>query len=582
MKLLVLLLLFCGLPSVLSAQSSLPEPNHQVAKSHLTAKKHASPEERLWCPVLESALGGADSAEPQMRSYLLDAVADGLGKCSPEKVRDALVEAFTATLAIPETQQEVEQRERRFWQNREQPDEATLESHFNLQVKNTLQSSALRQLLTIDETKLDSLLPEAEPDVRAGLMEEMISQATTAKKFDRALELLTRAPSKEWFPLMFPFREAIQLMLELPPERDEDRQEIFQAAMTADREQPSFTNGGDDLADMIVRFWRHLPPGTVLEAIHQVLDQAHFAEQGLTLNSASGKVEFSTEHDYRVFELLPVLKELDPDEAEKLLQSSQQAQLHLKQFPNGIQSLDPSLGDSVPKGGEHPYQTWISTPEFERGMSDPIHQDFNAAEARVREIVHTAEDNPRQAMAAAATLPETIGSSVWPFVFPRAETYLGIARALMKKNPPFADDSLTQMAESVKDMAPHPQTTHLWLEGIAIAREMNEAGLALKLFRSGMEQADRLRNQDNDPDDPNTAIKAFWPSVCAYSGLVLNIVQISPQTALQRIQEIKDPEILLLLEVKLASKQLGTGDFHSSAIVHKRSSHLEMFGGCAN
>ena len=77
---------------------------------------------------------------------------------------------------------------------------------------------------------------------------------------------------------------------------------------------------------------------------------------------------------------------------------------------------------------------------------------------------------------------------------------------------------------------------------------MNEAGLALKLFRSGMEQADRLRDQDNDPADPNTAIKAFWPSVCAYSGLVLNIAQISPQAALQRIQGIKDPEILLLLE----------------------------------
>jgi hypothetical protein len=111
---------------------------------------------------------------------------------------------------------------------------------------------------------------------------------------------------------------------------------------------------------------------------------------------------------------------------------------------------------------------------------------------------------------------------------------------------------------------------------------MNERDLALNLFRSGMEQADGLRNQDNDPDDPNTAIKAFWPSVCAYSGLVLNVAQISPQAALQRIQEIKDPEILLLLEVKLANKQLGARDSQSSVMVHKRSSHNEMFGGCAN
>lgn len=593
MKLLVLLLLFCGLPNILSAQSSLPEADHGVAKSPATTKKQPPPEETLWCPVVESALGGATSAEPKMRSYLLDSVAGGLGKCAPEKVRDALVDSFLATLAIPETQEEIQQREFTFLRSREQPDEATEESRFNLQMKEALQRSALRHLLTMDETKVDSLLRQAEPDVRAGLLEEMISQATTAKKFDRALELLSRTESKEYYPRMFPFREATQLMLELPPDREQDQQEIFQVAMAADREGRWFTNGGDDLADMIVRFWRHIPPGIVLEAIHQVLDKADFAKEGLTLNSPSGKMAFSNEHDYRVFELLPVLKELDPEEADKLLQSSQQAQLHLKQFPNGIQSLDPSLGDAVPKEGEPPHQTWISTPELDRGMSNPINQDLNAANARVNAIVGTAEDNPRQAITAAATLPETIGSSDWPFLFPRVQAYWGIARALAKKNPSFANDSLTQMAESLKDMAPHPQTIGLWLEGIALAREMNESDLALKLFRSGMEQADGLRSQDDDPDDPNTAIKAFWPSVCAYSGLVQSVAQISPKTALQRIQEIKDPEILLLLEVKLANKLLGahdlqssamlhTHDLQSSVMVHKRSSHFGMFGGCAN
>jgi hypothetical protein len=63
MKLLVLLLVFCGLPTnVLSAQSSLPGPNHQVTKPHVTTKKQPSPEEAFWCPVLESALAGADGA----------------------------------------------------------------------------------------------------------------------------------------------------------------------------------------------------------------------------------------------------------------------------------------------------------------------------------------------------------------------------------------------------------------------------------------------------------------------------------------------------------------------------------------
>jgi len=193
-----------------------------------------------------------------------------------------------------------------------------------------------------------------------------------------------------------------------------------------------------------------------------------------------------------------------------------------------------------------------------------------------------ADDNPLQAIAAAATLPETVGSPDLPFEFPRAQAYLEIAHALMKTSPSAASDALERMAESLKRI-PHPyQTMHQWVEGIRVAKEMDDVDLALDLFRSGMEQAERLRSEDANPDDPNLGIKAFWPSVCAYSGLVLAASQISPQTALQRIQEMKDPEILLLLEVKLASKQLGARDFQSSAMVHKRSSHYEMFGGCAN
>ena len=243
------------------AQSSTPQSNHQVSKSQSisSTKKQLSPEERLWCPVLKSAFSRAAGAEPAMRSYLLDAVAGGLSKCTPQSVRRALVDSFTATLSMPETQEELDQRERIFFLEHQRPDEATEESRFNLQMKETLQGSALRHLLTIDEAKADSLLPQAEPEVRADLLRLMISQATSAKKFDRALELLSRTPSKEWFSTVssdgFPFREATQLMLDLPPDREKDKQELFRVAMAADREQHFFTTRGDDLASMIVRFW---------------------------------------------------------------------------------------------------------------------------------------------------------------------------------------------------------------------------------------------------------------------------------------------------------------------------------------
>src|SRR5438128_12085530 len=109
-----------------------------------------------------------------------------------------------------------------------------------------------------------------------------------------------------------------------------------------------------------------------------------------------------------------------------------------------------------------------------------------------------------------------------------------------------------------------------WINGLQNAREMDETDVALKLFRSGMEQADRLRSEDADTNDPNIALKAWWPSVSAYWRLVLAASHLYAQTALEPVREIKDPEMLLLIEVRLASKRFGAHDFESRTMVQKK------------
>jgi hypothetical protein len=357
-------------------------------------------------------------------------------------------------------------------------------------------------------------------------------------------------------------------MLELPPERDTDKQEIFRLAMASDREWPSMAIGSDDFASMIVRFWQHVPPALALDAIHQVLDAARSEDgRGVTLNAASGKLGFTSEHDYRVFELLPVLRQLDDDEADKILKDSQQAQIQLKQFPNGVQSIDPTITDTPPKEGERGQGLAGSF-----GAPNAMDQARQTTNAQVKEIGRMAEDNPRQAIAAATTLPESVGSS-WRAEFPRAQAYLAIARAAMKKNPSAARDALEEMAASLEH-APYPyHAMENWIEGLAIARELGDVDLAVKLFRSGMEQADKLRSEDADTDDPNLALKAWWPSVSAYWRLVQAASRFSPRTALEQVQEIKDQEILLLLEVRLANNGLGARGEESVTMVHKKTSH---------
>jgi hypothetical protein len=565
------------------AQSGAPHPKRQVSdsKSHSPTKKQLAPKERAWCKVLKSALIGAEAAEePPVRSYLLDAVAGGLIKCDPSRGRRALVDSFTATLAIPEHEEEIRERKRNFYSEDQQPDQATREEVFKLQMKHLLQESALRHLVNVDEAKVDSLLPQAEAQVRGKLFREMISQATHAKKFDRAQELLSRTVSKEWMPSGFPYGEATLLMLALPPERDVNKQEIFRLAIAADRERHSLPSGTEDFASMIVRFWRQIPPALALDAIHQVLDKADFEMEGTTFDAASVNARFSNEHDYRVFELLPVLRQLDSDEADKLLRSSQQAQLQLKRFPEGIESIDPSMGEGVSQKDAPVRMLGGSMGAVDQGGSSGSSEmdELNAASHQVYEISRVAEDNPREAIAAAATLPESVGFD-WGTELPRAKAYLVIARMLKEKNPSTAKYALEAMADSLKPAAQAYGATDHWIEGSAIAREIGEGDLALDLLRSGMEQADRLRTEDADPDDPNIAIKAFWPSVCAYTRLIFAAAKISPQTALEQVHVIKDPEVLLLVEVRLASKELGAHDFQSQTMVYKNS--FSMFGGCA-
>jgi hypothetical protein len=557
--------LVLALATLTWAQSANSHPAQTVPKSQSTssARKWLTPKEQLWCPVLESALGGAAAAAPPMRSYLLDAVAAGLSKCEPGKVRTALVDSFAATLAMPENED--------IWQRVPSQggrlDQETREALYKLETKQRLQEVVLTQLLSVDELKTESLLPQSEPEVRADLVGSMVSHETVAKKFDRAISLLSRFASDD----RFPYREATELMLALPPTRDADRQDIFRLAMASDSKSHSFSVEGDDFAGMIVRFWQHIPPALVLDAIHQVLDAASSGQgTGVTLNGASGLVGFTSDRDFRVFELLPVLRQLDDEEADKILKDSQQAQLQLKQFPNGIQSLDPTIRDTPAQEGEQRGLTGGST-----GPPDQMLQFLEKSQARVKEIGRSAEDNPRQAIAAAASLPESVpfgSNGAENEFFPRAEAYVAIARTAMKKNPSAARDALEEMAASLKDAAHPYHALEHWGEGMTIAKEMGELELAVKLFRSGMEQVDKLKNEDTDSDDPNLALKAWWPSVRAYWWLVKAAAQFSPHTALEQVRAIKDPEIVAVLEVKLADNGLGALAEESITMVNKKSS----------
>jgi hypothetical protein len=503
-------------------------------------EKARSPEEEFWCSIINSATAQATALEPAMRSYVLDAVASAFKKCAPGKVRKVLVDAFAASLEITESE---EQYEEQWGAYAGSADPLLVTAQTNLATKHQLQVSALTDLLAVDESKAESLLPQSEPMVRQLLSVQIISHAAHARQFDKALRFLNQLSIDQGFP----YGAASELMLVLPPERNAQKQEIFLHAMASDREAPTLLIPGDDFASMIVRFWRHLPPAIALAAIRQVLDEARSDKAPIALRSASTSVSFNNAYEYRIFELLPILKELDNAEAEKLLEASTHARTQLKRLPNGIQSLDPTIRDTALKDGERSdTRGAIGT----QCIGSLLQANADPNNAAAQEIVHMAEADPGRAIAAAASLSVSL----------RADALIAIARATMRNNPSAARDALEQMAASLK---PTPTSgskldlNNYWEEGIDISTQIGEAELAKRLLKSGLDQAEKLREKDADEDNPNIALKASWPSAFAFSRLVSAALQITPQTALAAVKEISDPELQLLCEIRLAKAGLG-------------------------
>jgi len=484
-----------------------------------SAHPEIKPESKEWCSQLRQAAARARGLDPGMRSYTLLLASQGLQKCAPQKVRGTLVDAFMASVALSDADA----------------------------AKAVLQSSGLRELLRLDESTVAQLLAQADPKARAEIQGAMVERAVDTKDFDRGLSLLNQIPSDQDYP----YAAAIQLILGLPAGHEAEKRAIFVTAIAHDRENSSLGVEGDDLSFIVVRFWRQFPPELVLDAIDQILDHRKTDNTQISMNASSGPITFGNVYQY-LFELLPVLRELDPSKAEQL-SNDPQVQAQLNKYPNGLQSLDPTVRDTPLRRGEESGMQRVS-------MGKAV-QDQHSAEIYQRqanEIVKQAGDNPRQALTAAATLPVQAGHTV-----PRSETLLRIAQEAWRTNPSSAKEALEQMADSFKKVDPAMygrvgfRVGHCWSDGVELANKMKDADLARSLLQDGLEHAERWKGVDSDDNDPNRALKAWWPSVALFSALPSSAAHISPQTALELIHKLQDPDLVTLFQIRLANDRLG-------------------------
>jgi hypothetical protein len=482
--------------------------------------------------------------QPDMRAYVVMQIADGYQKVDPSKGDALLKEAFTASLSIEDTAPP--------------SDDAECQSTQGCGIKPSLQRDILLAMRSL--TDVEALLPHAQPRVQRQVTASLISQYVTKKNFERARELIASLASQGDYP----YEAAMQLMQAMPPTATSERVAVFVQALNAYRQQGETSyssNGFEGMSGVVMRFWHDVPPELAVDSIDQILEQAKDARAGpnknlrTTWSGHGGTVTLSSVYQYRLFQLLPILQELDKPKAESLLRDNPDLRPLLDRFPEGFQAVEPDYEFHPPKEGEAP----IDNAGFFIGGDAPPSViakalEGQALERRKQQIVAQSETDPKQAVADAMSLPE-----VPPFlggVSPRATALFRIAKKLGKKNPSVTKDALAEMRKSLSQTSLEGQARGL-SEAAQQYLEIGDEDDAHKTVGEALQVAEKLYAKDTDNGDPNQTFKGEWRSTELWRRCVQITARFSSSAAEAIIANIKDPEIATFEKIYFASSLLG-------------------------
>ncbi|MGE5206303.1 MAG: hypothetical protein ACM3PW_11860, partial [Chlamydiota bacterium] len=467
----------------LSAQ--VPKPKLKT-KARAAAHAKLTPQQQTGLSILDQQTGVAKGLSPVMRTFALLEIARGYEKLNQTKALATLRDAFQASQSIED------------------------DSDPKKSKKTWLQGQVLSRLVALDPTYCEQLVPQLAGYPRKLAINRLIMYHTRKKQFAQGVALLGQLGDEE-----FPYIIGSNLMRALPPEMAPDKQNLFAEALASFSQHDHKGDPGlDDFAVFITRTWQGLPPDLVMQAIDEVLKQARQsdAKMQITIGAEKGSASFTSVYDYNLFELMPVLRALDPELADRLLQEDRDVQTAARQYPNGLQSLDPENG--IPDSITMRLANSDGSSADDR-YADELHR-------QVERVLDQADKNPKQAVAAAMLLPD--------FQDTRARALLDLAGAILKTSPSYARDALGELLKLVPSVQEEVAKAYLLSGAGDDYLKLGDTDSAKKVVEEGFKLAEKLYATDTDADDPNQAFKAMWPSTSAWRRFVALATRISPQT----------------------------------------------------
>ena len=539
-----ILLLSLSLATLALGQSKPSAANHRATAARVPSKTKLTADEAFGWRLLKDTELHADSLEPATRAFTLSQVARAYLETEKPKSLKLYRRAFDATRLI-----------------------GTDGDRLAAQTRRELQSRILVNVAELDPKAAEPLLDQADPRARDRVLGSLVLYYADHHKVAHAIQLLDRLSGQSEPP----YNAIGRVLYELKPGTPE-RQQIFANALNAflTHQQNTPIIGPDDFGTVVVEFHKSLPPDIVMQAVDALLDQARRVQkdelqQHVALSSSRGAVQFNSAYDYRLFQLLPAIRDIDPGRADALLKQNQSTRMLAAKYPQGLSAVAPDLTNFAPprsatSGSDYSFSVDYGNPQDAIAASPENH--------RAEQIMDMATKSPRDAIANVPLLPSA-GQ--------RVRTYLSIARTSLSQQPAVTSEALDHASTDLNSntIAPSVQVL-LWRNIADLYLKLGDTAHARPAVDQGMKAAKRTFHEDTDPDDPNRAAKPYWPSASAWRNMAMLSAKISPTWSLELLKEIPDDDLRLMSEVWTALSILHVQTESAQVLVQKKDAGKGM------
>ena len=485
--------------------------------------------------MLDSAQTEAAALQPDMRAFIEWQVSMGYQKYEPKKSDELLESAFNSVAVLPSAHDGF------CWNGKNEA----------CRVKFWLQDEILEEMIKRSPNHVADLVPKLDSEAQAMISSRLLDVYLEKKQLDKAKEILDGAATLDGYP----FQKAASLMEAIPESRQSERLAIFTQALANYEQFNSDQFPGDwDFPSMLVRCWRQVPPATVVNAVDSILEKTKSDEDNkkypMGISSAHhDPIRFGSAYELRLFELLPIVRELDSSHADQLLRDNAAVKETLKQYPNGVLSIDENFGHQLPEKED-------KLPEIDNfGFafeSPEVQREQNEIFRETAEIYSETSKDPKQALAYALSLPQVNASNHHP----QFSALMTVAEKTGKKSPDISKAALGEARQQVPLLKPEYQTQEL-LEIAQRYHEINDDDSAKSALADALKSVDEIYAKDADSDDPNQGFKGNWPSSQFWGRCLQLAAEISPNLVEEKLTQIPDPEILAFLRVMFANGLLG-------------------------